>query len=139
VLNGKKIKALRKKRGLTLRQLSELTCGKVSISRLSEIENGKVANPTKKTIHALALVLGVAEWELFLHDEFLKGDLRMCIHRREYITMNGWVYYCELAALGKRLTADELKKLGCTKEDRTRCKQLMEYTCGTGIVPEPEE
>lgn len=103
------------------------------------MENGKAANPTKKSTRALALALGVAEWELFVHDNCLKGDMKMCIYQREYVTMNGWVYYCELVALGKRLTAEELKELGCTKDARARCKQLMEYTCGTGIVPNPEE
>lgn len=137
MLNGKKIRAFRQNLNLSLRQVSRLSGGQLSASYLSEIENGKIKNPTKKVTRALAFVLGVKETELFTFDENSEGGFKMCIHRQEYQTMNGWVYYCDLVAKGIKLTEEELKKIGCTEEERRKCKQMMEYTCGMGIVPEP--
>lgn len=137
MLNGEKIRSLRQNLHLSLRQVSRITGGQLSASYLSEIENGKITNPSKKVTRALALVLGVKETVLFTYDEYIEGEFNMCIHRQEYQTMNGWVYYCELVAKGIKLTKEELEKIGCTQEERRKCKQMMEYTCGMGIVPEP--
>lgn len=139
MLNGPKIRALRKIKNLSLRDLSLLTGQIVSPSRLSEMENGKVLNPTKRMTRALAKALDVRETELFTFEDYVKGEFDMCKYRKEYPTMNGWVYYCDLAATGKTLTGRELEVIGCTKEKRTKCKQMMEVTCGTAIVPDPKK
>lgn len=138
MIDGPKIRALRKVKSLSLRELSRLTGQAVSPSRLSEIENGKAQNPTKRVTRALAKALGVRETELFTFEDCVKGEFSMCKYRKEYPTMNGWVYYCDLTASGKTLTGRELAKLGCTAEKRAKCKQMMELTCGIGIVPEPK-
>lgn len=139
MLDGEKIKTLRKLKNLSLRQFCRDSGGQISPSYLSEIESGKVQNPGKKTTRALAKVLGVKEFELFSFDDYVEGEFKMCEYRREYPTMNGWVYYCDLVASAKILTEKELAEIGCTKESRARCKQMMEFTCGVGIVPEPVE
>lgn len=138
MLRGDKIRALRQTRKISLRQLSSLTEGVVSASYLSEIENGKATNPTKKVTRALAKALGVKETELFTYEDSMEGEFKMCPYRMEYPTMNGWVYYCDLVSSGRKLTKEELTAIGCTEEERSKCKQMMEYTCGVGIVPEPK-
>lgn len=137
MFNGDKIRALRTIKNLSLRQLCRLANGEISPSHLSELENGKVPNPTKRVTRALARALQVKEIELFTFEDHIEGEFKMCKYRQEYPTMNGWVYYCELVAYGRHLTVRELAKEGCTKEARQKCKQMMEYTCGVGIVPEP--
>lgn len=139
MLNGTKIKALRKTKKLSLRQLSQYTGGAISASRLSEMENGKVPNPTKRVTRALAKALGIKEIELFCFEDYVEGEFKMCKYRMEYPTMNGWVYYCDLVATGKVLTAGELAEIGCTSIKRANCKKMMEYTCGMGIVPKPKK
>lgn len=139
MLNGEKIRFLRQAKNLSLRQLSKLTYREVSPSYLSEIENGKAHNPGKHVSRALAKALGVKELELFSFDDYVEGEFKMCKYRREFPTMNGWVYYCDLVASGQVLTAQQLAEIGCTKADRAKCRQMMEFTCGMGIVPEPKE
>ncbi|GAB4264222.1 helix-turn-helix domain-containing protein [Thermincola ferriacetica] len=139
MINGKKIQALRKTKGFSLRQISQLANGQISPSYLSEIENGKVKNPSKKIARALAKALGVREFELFTFEDYVEGEFKMCKYRMEYPTMNGWVYYCDLVARGKNITKKELEEVGCTEVERAKCKQMMELTCGMGIVPEPRE
>lgn len=139
MLKGDKIRALRREKGLSLRQVSQLSGGQISPSYLSEIERGRVTNPGKKLTRALARALGVKEVELFVFPDYVEGEFKMCPYRREYPTMNGWVYYCDLVARGKKVTRKELEEIGCTEEVRRKCKQMMEFTCGEGIVPEPKE
>lgn len=139
MLNGAKIKELRIIKNLSLRELCKLTDGELSPSHLSFIENGQVGNPTKRVSRALAKALGVKEIELFTFEDHVKGEFCMCKYREEYPTLNGWVYYCDLVAWGKQLSEKELADIGCTTEARKYCKQMMEYTCGVGIVPEPKE
>ena len=137
MLNSAKIKGLRLAKNLSLRRVCSLARGEISPSHLSELEQGKVANPTKRVTRALAKALGVKEIELFTFGDFVKGEFQVCKYRREYPTMNGWVYYCDLVANGKQLTAIQLSEIGCTQEARNYCKQMMEFTCGVGMVPEP--
>lgn len=139
MLNAAKIKGLRLAKNLSLRGLCSLAKAAISPSHLSELEHGKVANPTKRVTRALAKALGVKEIELFIFEDFVKGEFQVCKYRREYPTMNGWVYYCNLVACGKQLTAEQLLEIGCTAEARINCKQMMEYTCGVGIVAEPKK
>lgn len=139
-MNGKKILSLRTIKQLSLREFSRLSGGAVSPSHLSEIENGKVSNPTKRVTRAIAKVLGVRETELFSFEENIKGEFMMCTYRREYPTMNGWVYYCELVAKGIELTREELSViLGCDEHKREECRRMMEFTCGIGLVPQPKD
>lgn len=137
MINGEKIRALRKAKGLSLRDVSKLTGGEISPSYLCEMECGKAPNPGKRISRALAKALSVKEIELFTFDDYAEGEFKMCKYRKEYPTMNGWVYYCDLVASGKVYTEKELAEIGCTKEDRLKCKQMMEFTCGIGLVPEP--
>lgn len=139
MINGPKIRAMRKAKGLTLRKLSELTGNAISPSYLSEIENGIALNPSKRVSRLLAKTLGVMESELFNYPDNLKGEFEMCKYRMEFPTMNGWVYYCNLVANAQVFTKKELEDIGCTVEKRAKCKQMMELTCGMGIVPEPKE
>lgn len=139
MLNGSRIRTLRITKNLSLRELCQLSNGEISPSHLSALERGRVPNPGKRVTRALARALKVKEIELFTFEDNVKGEFRMCKYRSEFPTMNGWVYYCDLIAAGKHLTARELAEIGCTKEARQYCKQMMEYTCGIGIVPEPEK
>ncbi|MBF0424120.1 MAG: helix-turn-helix transcriptional regulator [Magnetococcales bacterium] len=54
---GEKVRALRKKKGLTLDQLAEMT--NTSKSRIWELENRDNARPTAEKIHRIAEVLEV--------------------------------------------------------------------------------
>jgi len=139
MLNGSKIKNLRLTKNLSLRELCKQTNGEISPSHLSALERGRVMNPTKRLTRALAKVLCVKEVELFSFEDCMEGEFKMCKYRREYPTMNGWVYYCDLAAAGRDLTIEQLAAVGCTAEARKNCKKMMEYTCGVGIVPDPKK
>lgn len=139
MIDGPKIRGLRRAKYLTLRQMADMSAGALSPGYLSEIENGKAPNPTKHVTRALAKALGVKEIELFTFADHIEGEFKMCKYRREYPTMNGWVYYCDLAASGQQLTEEELTDLGCTEETRTNCRRMMEFTCGKGLVPEPAQ
>lgn len=139
MLNGSKIKNLRITKRLSLRELCNLAERQISPSYLSELETGKISNPSKKVTRALAKALKVSELELFTFEDYVKGEFNVCEYRREFPTMNGWVYYCDLVATAKHLTAKELAEIGCTVDARIYCQRMMEFTCGVGIVPEPKE
>ncbi len=54
---GSKLKAVRKARGLSLKELSVATNNQISVSFLSDIENGR-SNPSLDRLKAIAGVLG---------------------------------------------------------------------------------
>lgn len=54
MLNAAKIKGLRLAKKLSLRGLCSVAKGEISPSHLSELEQGKVANPTKRVTRAIA-------------------------------------------------------------------------------------
>ena len=62
---GEQIKKLRIKEGMKRQELSMLSM--VNYTTLMNIENGK-SNPTLKTLHRLAIFLGVNMKELFDYD-----------------------------------------------------------------------
>ncbi len=66
-LIGKRIKILRLERGLTQRDIEEVTG--VSRSHISKIESGKVANPGLDTLEKIAKALKVSISFLFHFDE----------------------------------------------------------------------
>ncbi|MBC7342530.1 MAG: formate/nitrite transporter family protein [Clostridia bacterium] len=57
-----------------------------------------------------------------------------CVYWQEYNSINGPVCYCEVAAFDKKLSAQELAKIGCTPEKRRQCLSLMEAQVGRGTV-----
>jgi transcriptional regulator with XRE-family HTH domain len=75
---GPKLRALRKRRGLSLRALAEL-CG-LSVNTISLVERGKTS-PSVATLHRLATALGVSLPFFFEEEEqrdvvFVKADRR---------------------------------------------------------------
>jgi formate/nitrite transporter len=60
-----------------------------------------------------------------------------CEHWKEYDSISGPISYCEIEAFGKKLTAEELKEIGCTPEKRKVCGNLMEMTVGAAATPSP--
>jgi transcriptional regulator with XRE-family HTH domain len=75
---GPKLRALRKRRGLSLRALAEL-CG-LSVNTISLVERGKTS-PSVATLHRLATALGVSMTFFFEEEEqrdvvFVKADHR---------------------------------------------------------------
>ncbi len=59
-----------------------------------------------------------------------------CVHWKEYQGLNGWVMFCSAGAFAKQLTQEEAEQCGCTTEQRTICKKIMETNLGYGLVPE---
>lgn len=55
---GKNIRSVRKQQGLSINKLSELSG--VSLGYLSDLENGKMSNPSDNTIEAISEVLNVS-------------------------------------------------------------------------------
>ncbi len=55
---GARLAALRIRDGLTLRQVEEATCKRVSNAYLSQIESGKISRPSPDILFALAEVYG---------------------------------------------------------------------------------
>lgn len=58
---GQWLKAKRKERGLTLRDVERITKGRVSNPLLSQIETGKVRRPSVQTVVIIAAALGLDE------------------------------------------------------------------------------
>jgi HTH-type transcriptional regulator, competence development regulator len=65
--------ALRGASGLTLRQVEEATDRLVSNAYLSQIENGKIQQPSPNILHALADVYGVKYEELMERAGYLRA------------------------------------------------------------------
>ena len=63
---GEKLRTLRRRRGLTINQLAELT-GYANHSRISQFETGK-RKPTLEFVYKVAQVFGVS-FDLLLNDE----------------------------------------------------------------------
>ena len=82
---GRRIKLLRKQKGLTLRQLSEESG--LSVNAISRIENGQTS-PTVSSVHRLALALGIPIAALF--DESIATEtVYVRAGERKAITMKG--------------------------------------------------
>ena len=58
-----------------------------------------------------------------------------CAHWREYDSVGGPVSFCDIAAFSKKLTAQELRLIGCTAEKRQACSTTMEMNVGAAAVP----
>ncbi len=56
---GQWLKARREERHLTLRDVEKITEGAVSNAALSQIETGKIKNPSLKVLHVLSAALGL--------------------------------------------------------------------------------
>jgi len=56
VLFGKYLKQLREDKGLSLRDVEEKTKNQVSNAYLSQVENGKISQPSPSILHALSTV-----------------------------------------------------------------------------------
>jgi transcriptional regulator with XRE-family HTH domain len=85
---GPRLRALRKRRGLSLRALAEL--GGLSANTISLVERGKTS-PSVATLHRLATALGVSMTFFFEEDEqrdvvFVKAD-RRARTRSDSVTM----------------------------------------------------
>ncbi len=59
-----------------------------------------------------------------------------CPNWKEYHSLNGWVMFCSAGAYGKILSAAEAAGCGCTAEQKSKCKKIMENNVGFGLVPE---
>lgn len=59
-----------------------------------------------------------------------------CPNWKEYQSLNGWVMFCSAGAYGRSLNVAEAKSCGCSKQQRHKCKKLMENNVGFGLVPE---
>lgn len=58
-----------------------------------------------------------------------------CPYWREYDSVAGTICYCEVAAFNKKLTAEEMRAIGCTQERRQVCLSRMEARVGSSAVP----
>lgn len=59
-----------------------------------------------------------------------------CEHWKEYDSIGGPVCFCDIAAFGNKLTAQELQIIGCTAEKRKVCNTVMEVNVGAAVVPQ---
>lgn len=73
------IKGIRKKKGISIRELSKKT--NISRSYLSELENNKKINPTLQSLLKIASALNVNVKDLF-YTRFDIEDLRKEMHKR---------------------------------------------------------
>ena len=80
-LLGKRIKEIRKKRGLTQEKLAELAS--IEIPSLSNIENGK-NYPNHETLEKLSTALNVRPYELFSFDYYLPQE-SLIAEMKEYM------------------------------------------------------
>ncbi|NLA04394.1 MAG: hypothetical protein GX881_01605 [Firmicutes bacterium] len=62
-----------------------------------------------------------------------------CVHWKEYQGLNGWVMFCSAGAFAKKLTKKEAEQCGCTIEQRSKCKRIMESNLGYGLVPDIDD
>ena len=95
VLLGKKIKELRKNRGLTQEKLAELAG--IEIPSLSNIENGK-NYPNHETLEKIALALQIKPYELFIFDyyknyEELIAEMISSMQKNEGLTRKMYQFY----------------------------------------------
>jgi transcriptional regulator with XRE-family HTH domain len=63
-LLGVHLSAVRKDRGFSLRQVEELTKRAVSNAYLSQVESGKIQQPSPNILHALASAYGISYEQL---------------------------------------------------------------------------
>ena len=70
-LLGKRIKELRKKKGLTQEKLAELA--KIETPSLSNIENGK-NYPNHETLDKISSALNVSPYELFIFEYYANNE-----------------------------------------------------------------
>ena len=61
-----------------------------------------------------------------------------CEYWKDYDSISGPISYCEIAAFGHKLTAEELEEIGCTEEKRKVCKTVMNFAIGDAETPQPE-
>lgn len=59
-----------------------------------------------------------------------------CPHWREYQGLNGWVMFCSAGAFAQTLVKAEAERIGCTEENRAKCRQIMELNLGYALQPE---
>jgi transcriptional regulator with XRE-family HTH domain len=79
---GNRLKELRKKKGLTQRQLAELVG--IDFTYLSKIENGNTPySPSTTTLKMLAVELGVDELELLRLADKLPKDVQKIAHTKQ--------------------------------------------------------
>ena len=83
-LLGKRIKEIRKKRGLTQEKLAE--CAGIETPSLSNIENGK-NYPNHETLEKLSKALDVRPYELYLFD-YYKNQKDLIIEMCEAMQKN---------------------------------------------------
>jgi hypothetical protein len=58
-----------------------------------------------------------------------------CPYWTELETMNGWECYCQLGAYGQTVLKEDLQAIGCTRQKREHCLQIMINRQGYGLVP----
>lgn len=71
VLLGKRIKEIRKRRGLTQEKLAELAG--IETPSMSNIENGK-NYPNHETLEKLSVALDVSPYELYIFDYYMAPE-----------------------------------------------------------------
>ncbi|HLX89898.1 MAG TPA: helix-turn-helix transcriptional regulator [Acidimicrobiales bacterium] len=79
---GDRLRRWRSDRGVTLRDVSEVSG--ISIAYLSDLERGKLANPTLDTLTALAAALGVSLNELLGIEAEQPGEPRLPAALQEF-------------------------------------------------------
>ncbi len=94
-LLGKRIKEIRKKRGLTQEKLAELS--EIEIPSLSNIENGK-NYPNHITLDKISKALNIRPFELYLFeyykpkDELIK-EMNIYMKQDENLTLKMYKYF----------------------------------------------
>jgi transcriptional regulator with XRE-family HTH domain len=104
---GKRLKELRRRRGLTLAQLAERT--KLSISSLSQVERGLVS-PTIRTIYSVSTALGVSPAWIIDPDSVKAQDpdgphIVRSTRRRPFFNKNGVIKHLATPDVEARHTA----------------------------------
>lgn len=94
-LLGKRIKEIRKKRGLTQEKLAELAG--IEIPSLSNIENGK-NYPNNDTLEKLSDALSLRPYELYMFDYYkskdeLINEMIQAMQNNEKLTQNMYKYF----------------------------------------------
>lgn len=70
---GQWLRARRERLGLTLRQVEEITGGRLSNAYLSQLEKGRIESPSIAKVHMLAGALGL---------DFAEACKRACVDER---------------------------------------------------------
>ncbi len=94
-LLGKRIKEIRKRRGLTQEKLAELAG--IEIPSLSNIENGK-NYPNNDTLEKISDALSVEPYELYMFEyyrpkEELIKEMTLAMSENEILTQNMYKYF----------------------------------------------